>query len=433
LLSPLKTKKTKTKKTDLFGQETGPDEEQKAGKSLVLAGTQGKPGFDALFLKQTNTTGNRYMRFAKVVLINIVVMLALWAVVIFSICFIHDIRVGFKSVTSASVDEKRLELPSYPDKQRAAQILHDSEVAGSQYVPFVEWRHAPFKSETVNVDEHGYRVHPGNKTGPIVGLFGGSAMWGWGEEDASTIPGHFDSDTDDYTVNNYAEHAWVSRQSLDELINLVDSGIRPEIVIFYDGYNDVVHLCDARENKTANGHGNVRRMSSLFERNVDSRIWTSLLEPIFGNFISIGGGEPDYQCSSDQERADAVASTLVMNWTIAKMIVDSYGGQFYAFLQPSTFYGSPKADYLPRDLNRLTRDRALFEKEFQAVYPLMLEKLSGKNWFGDLTHVLDCVDLVYVDTVHLNSEGNQIIADAMIDFAIRHRELPASRCESRPM
>ena len=60
-----------------------------------------------------------------------------------------------------------------------------------RYYPYVGWRRAPFKGETIEVDQNGVRVTPGADCSAEsfkVFTFGDPTMWGTGSPDWDTIP-----------------------------------------------------------------------------------------------------------------------------------------------------------------------------------------------------------------------------------------------------
>jgi hypothetical protein len=67
-------------------------------------------------------------------------------------------------------------------------------------------------------------------------------MWGSGSRDLHTIPSEFarlaEQDGMAVQVTNYGERAWVSWQEVIFLMEELARGERPDVVVFYDGWND---------------------------------------------------------------------------------------------------------------------------------------------------------------------------------------------------
>ena len=343
----------------------------------------------------------------RLLVVNFVVLFALWCLVAGLRALGRDL---FTALSPRGVPAAwRLDLPSFPDREAARRILAEQAAAPVEFVPFVEWRHAPFAGETLTIDTEGRRTHAHREDGESVSFFGGSAMWGEGVTDDETIPALFDALTTGYAVTNYGEHGWTSRQSLAQLVNLVRLDEVPRIVVFYDGFNEVVHLCDAANASGVNGTSQERRMRERLGRERHSEIWTHLVAP----FLPDGFGQPPrdrYACLSDPARAAAVADALVRTWDLAHLVVASRGGRFQAFLQPNAHVGSPRIDYLPANESRDLRDRDRFVAQFAAVYPRVRAALATRPWGADLTDAFDGDRPLYTDAVHVNAEGNAIIA-----------------------
>lgn len=325
---------------------------------------------------------------------------------------------------------ERALLPNYPDREHALQIYADQDKLIEDYAPFIEWRQQPVHTKTINIDENGYRQHSvgrSNAAGALaIGFFGGSSMWGYGVDDDSTIPAHFDELTSGYDVTNYGELGYDSRQSLALLISLVNRNIAPKIVVFYDGYNDIWVHCNLAVTRGFNGHHEERKMRPLLQRLKESSYtYGNLVKPTVDFFRGLGGKEKpkdDFACDHDGERADRVAETLIRNWEIAAELVAGYGGRFLAFLQPVAFIGRPKIDHIEasKELARQLRDD--LAAQYKAVYPILRTKLATRKleWASDLTDSFDRDEHIYIDSVHVSSNGYEVIAERMRDRIAQH-------------
>jgi len=116
-----------------------------------------------------------------------------------------------------------------------------------EYHPFGLWRSRPFAGETVNVDASGVRRTDPIRCGPedpLVWLFGGSTMWGFGSPDWETIPSHlarrFAEEGRPICAVNYGEDSWRAVQGVVKLaLELRAASRKPDLVIFLSGCNDV--------------------------------------------------------------------------------------------------------------------------------------------------------------------------------------------------
>jgi len=307
------------------------------------------------------------------------------------------------------------------DKAYAEQVFRDARQGTKTYQPYTAWRQNPISLPTLTLDKDGYRVHQQtrkNKPGAVkIGFFGGSTMWGTGVDNTNTIPAIFDELTDNYDTYNFGERGYTSRQELALLINLINQGKAPDIVVFYDGFNDLWIHCNYAITRSLNSHQEEPTLRNLV-RNASSQsaLYANLVQPFvtFSQRLAKKRVQPDkLACSTDPKRAQAVADMMIANWTMARQLVTGYGGRFYAFLQPQLYSGKPRSDYVV--LKKKQRGRG---SEFQAVYPLLQRQISQikGQWAFDLSSAFDGSQPIYVDDVHVAPVGNKIIAEKIRDI-----------------
>jgi hypothetical protein len=316
-------------------------------------------------------------------------------------------------------DDKRGGLPSYADHDKANRIYRDQRISDSLYVPFTEWRQPKYSSENLNIDQDGYRMHTlgtdNAADAQSLGFFGGSTVWGTGVDDNGTLPAQFDAITSHFAVSNYAERAYTSFQNLIDLMKLMNQNKAPKVVVFFEGFNDIWVHCNEVVTPSLNGHLEEKHIQSALNR-VEKKnyLFNNIAAPIMSLSLELIGGNADVQsasCSKDPTRAEAVAELIVRNMEIGHALAASYGGQFYAFLQPSAFVGKPRIDHLSLD----TPVRVIQRQQFEAVYPLVQEKMKvrGSGWFFDISNALDGGDYLLVDHTHVTGEGNRVIAEVI--------------------
>ncbi|MGE3465069.1 MAG: hypothetical protein AB7I04_24460, partial [Pseudomonadales bacterium] len=308
--------------------------------------------------------------------------------------------------------DERADLPSYEDHDRAALILGEFHALETRYVPFLVWSRWPFTGETTTVNEDGDRVHTraADPVDGVVRFFGGSAMWGSGVDDDSTIPALFNRRFPRLEVHNHGETAYHGRHEVARLVNLINQRAPMDLVVFYDGYNDVVNLC--RPGVAINGS---HRAAQIERRvNPDSYFVQALIgsiqEVLYGRFFSrvvFRGQDRLNRCVEDPTHARLVADTLFENWRIARMLARHAGAEFLAVLQPVAFEGAPRVDHLQ-----------LPDQERQAialVYARLRERMTaeGSGWAHDFTDVYDGDEYVFIDAVHTSERGPRRVVDRL--------------------
>jgi hypothetical protein len=310
-------------------------------------------------------------------------------------------------------------LPNYEGAEWAR--IHFEELDDSldiDYTPYSGWRHLPYDGETINIDERGLRRTfraEGAAPERTIAFFGGSTMWGEGADDDRTIASEVIKLNPDYHGYNFGETGYVAHQSLNEFFKQYFSGFRPDIVIFYDGANEVFVHC--RVELSPYSHIREDKLRSALREsasgNLDSFQLTVL--PI-KNFVEYVGqklvrrmaSDSLYDCDTDANEAKQVARVLLSDWLIVKNIVESYGGIFLPILQPVVYFSDTKTDHL-------TLNEAL-KSQYQAVYPLIIELMSREfpeliDNFMDLRTVLDRDEYFYIDWCHLSPNANKLVAE----------------------
>ena len=126
------------------------------------------------------------------------------------------------------------------------------ETFHEHWKPFVYFRRGPFSGSLMNVDSAGHRRTVGNAVAPgatdtvHVFFFGGSTMWGTSLRDKATIASiaaqrlaAAKPESVGTEVTNFGESGYVFTQELIELELQLRAGHVPDVVLFYDGINDM--------------------------------------------------------------------------------------------------------------------------------------------------------------------------------------------------
>ncbi|KUI23446.1 hypothetical protein AU193_01495 [Mycobacterium sp. GA-1285] len=114
------------------------------------------------------------------------------------------------------------------------------------YVPLLGMVSQDYKGRYINIADRARKTYIAEGVGDdatSVYLFGGSTMWGYGQRDLYTIPSYVarlaEEDGVPVRVSNYGQVAWGIWQELSLLQQLLSEGHAPDVVVFYDGVNDV--------------------------------------------------------------------------------------------------------------------------------------------------------------------------------------------------
>lgn len=150
-----------------------------------------------------------------------------------------------------SDDDHRLQSDCYKNVEWVNDYYQEFNACNvEEWESYVYWRRKPYKGKYINVDankrrktvysvENSVRFKPDYR----IFMFGGSTMWGTGVRDEYTIPSLVGEllSRQGYHVEilNFGESGYVSSQEVVSLGLELQKNNIPNIVVFYDGVNNV--------------------------------------------------------------------------------------------------------------------------------------------------------------------------------------------------
>lgn len=323
---------------------------------------------------------------------------------------------------------------SYYSEQQWSSVYWNEHKSALKktYYPYVIWRSPSFNGRTLNIDQSGIRNTPGAEcvsSAFKVFVFGGSSIWGWGSPDWSTIPAQLQSKLQaihrgPVCVVNYGENAYVSTQSLMQLIVLLESGNVPDMVIFYDGVNEV--LAASQSGKPV-VHQNLLEISTLFQdprsplqTMVQNSSTIQLLQMILsqiGFSMDRENSLPEYE---PDQLAGQIAEAYLHNYEIVNSLANTYNFNFYFFWQPHIIIGDKALTHEEQNMISglnwvLNLDPPLVDLFTQTYENIETADPNYENLYY-LGSVFDDVrEPVWLDTWgHVTPEANSIVAGEML-------------------
>ncbi len=332
------------------------------------------------------------------------------------------------------INDDRENLPYYQTQDWSKDYWREYHAAWDNrqlpFEPYLIWRNQPFKGKALNIDAEGLRVTPGAECmsdSYKVFTFGGSTMWGTGVPDWGTIPAFLQSNLAErmdrpVCVVNYAEQAWVSTQSVIQLMLALRAGNVPDLVIFYDGNNDVFA---AYQSGLAGAPQNLNSLAARFEDRPETPPLITLISKTriykFLQRLALGKDTetiPTYETKGVD--ADALAAGISQaylgNYEIVQRLASAYGFEAHLFWQ-TTLLAAEKP---------LTEEENGIKNVAISVYPGYVELFDATTGqvlaaipqhpnLHDLTDIFnDQSDLIFIDPFHVTIEGNQIITAEML-------------------
>jgi lysophospholipase L1-like esterase len=295
------------------------------------------------------------------------------------------------------------------------------------YHDYVLWRRAPFKGKFININSDGIRLTPGAECSANsykVFTFGGSTMWGTGSPDWSTIPAYLQANFTalrhgPVCVMNFGESAYVSTQGVMQLILELQSGNIPDLVISYEGANDVYAAYQSGRSTHQNNHqiavkfenrktlpSFVAWIESTNAFHLSQRLMAILKPPNSADLVTYKTMGIDTATLTD-----SMVETYLGNYKIVNALAQNYGFKSLFFWQPHIAMGGKSLTTEELEMKRRELDPTLIEF-YESVYR-RIQQLAGKH--ENLYYIADTFDSsdfqIWIDQVHVTPVGNRLIAE----------------------
>ena len=357
---------------------------------------------------------------------------------------------------TAAVADDTFDPPNEPalrDDPWAAEVLAEQEQLPGKVDPFLGYRMGSKSSTYTNVVDGVRTSYQSKAPGPKVSVwfFGASALFGSGQRDDHTIPSEFarlaEADGIPVEVRNYGRPAVSMWQELELFQQLVASGQKPDLAVFYDGFNDLAwqmnielsteptNIYAVRDTATNVGAGGVDSatrtttptstdsgttfddvVDAYWDQSASHHVYDALHDLISGDDdqqkVQFAKGveqkEPATTPATEQDAAKNAISIQSRAATLATAVADSVGAQATFFWQPTVF----TKKLLPDEERYLTLDTYEPARWNPAVAEA--RSLLESTPFVDLGDALDsATSPVLWDFVHTNEEGARLSAVAL--------------------
>ncbi|XWX05349.1 SGNH/GDSL hydrolase family protein [Aggregatilineales bacterium SYSU G02658] len=285
-----------------------------------------------------------------------------------------------------------------------------------RWQPYVYWVVDEIHGKFINVGKDGLRqtYTPPNLTddAPLIAFFGGSTAWGEGARDRYTIPSQLaallHANGTPARVVSYAQTGYVSTQDLITFQMLLVNGQKPDIAVFYGGFNDVLSAYD---------QGIVGLTLQEGQRIADSETGRLLRsgQPVLRPLSADLGMRDLSVVAPDAATADAIIRRYLANARLAAQIGAAYGVRVLFVWQPGLAFKENLVGVEATAYADMLARRPRFDAFYRDAHAAFTVQLASA---GDLPPFLTLHDLfngderaIFYDIIHVNELGNRTIAE----------------------
>jgi lysophospholipase L1-like esterase len=252
-------------------------------------------------------------------------------------------------------------------------------------------------------------------------VFGGSTVYGTLIPDWATLPSSLsrllNTSARCVEVRNLGVESYNTNQELILLEQQLKAGHVPDVVIFYDGFNDINAAFSPGGTTGHLGYVTTKwRLEGGLVNQVDwmgqhSAAWRFVQEMTKAS----GQKKPDPDVPSPSpERVAMILDNYQQNMRIARKLAELYGFRLCAFWQPVMLYGQKPLVAYEKDLLNHNWGASLPREPFVPVYREAELRAQSSREFTFLGHIFDAAPQpLYLDWVHLNPAGNELAAQAI--------------------
>jgi hypothetical protein len=328
----------------------------------------------------------------------------------------------------------------YASQNWAKRYWYEHRLSGRmRYYPYVGWRRAPFKGQTITIDQDGIRSTPGAdcSAGSFkVFAFGESSMWGTGAPDWGTIPAYLQKRLEQIRrgpvcVMNFAESAYVSTQDVIMLLLQLRSGNIPDLVLFYGIEGDIAA---GYQSGRAGVPANLDDIGARFEGRRPPPTVADLLRATYaysliGQLVGkltitprqaaqLPSNGPPHRSIDLATLGDRIAQDYLGTYRVVDALAQRYGFKYVFFLQPSLILGNKPLTPEEQGMKREVDSDPRLESLVKSVYRVIEGESRRYRNIHSLIHVFDdCDDLLWIDAGHVTPVGNELVAQRMLEVA----------------
>jgi lysophospholipase L1-like esterase len=297
--------------------------------------------------------------------------------------------------------------------------------------PYVYWRRKPFSGKYINIDQNGFRktIYSTDELvqkKPIkkIFMFGGSSMWGTGVRDEFTIPSIVGSglvNKDIHAeVTNFGESGYVNTQELTALLLQLRERNIPDLVVFYDGVNDVFSAYQqGKAGIPQNENNREKEFNALRSKKRSVMVFVESLKTLATVKFIAELVKPEmkplpYSGSDIEKLASETIDIYLNNIKTLNLWAEKYGFKVVYYWQPTIFKKAELSDFEKQEAKRFS-----FIKDMIDAANIQVNQFKTEKDFTAFHNISDIfrneTRPVFIDYCHVSEYGNTVIANKMTE------------------
>ncbi|WP_296381203.1 hypothetical protein [Winogradskyella sp.] len=326
------------------------------------------------------------------------------------------------------------------------EIYNELHKLNSEWAQFVHFRLKAFKGKHINIDDKGIRktlnLSLKDSLNPIkIFCFGGSTMLSTGARDEHTIPSELSKlihkSFPDLSVkitnfgclgyNRSIENVQLQQQLLQNNI--------PDIVLFYDGVNEVIA---AHQNNKAGTPTNAINRQNEFQlaHDYSKRIKLFCTSSNINRFIVYLQRRifktKSFEVKNPEELAENIAYNYVKNIELIKGIEQNYDFKVFNFLQPNIYSKTQHTEAEKKFVKQSSFYKELYTKSYDFIKKDAT--IIDDSTFLDISNAFNnTTKTIYTDFCHTGEFGNLLIAERLFNSIKKELEIKKTKIENTQM
>ncbi|WP_299887550.1 SGNH/GDSL hydrolase family protein [uncultured Lacinutrix sp.] len=317
------------------------------------------------------------------------------------------------------------------DDTAIKEIHRELREQDMMWEPYLHYRFKSMNGKHNTIYENGRRktVNPSLKdsaTALKIFCFGGSTMYSSGARDEHTIPSELSKlirtsfPNQNVEITNFGCHGYTrATENIQLQHELIKNNI-PDIVIFYDGVNEVI---SGHQNNEAGAPTNAynRRKEFKIAHSYKKRIALMVYSSNLYRFTTTLQRKLLTKSAYKQlgPRSDTlaidIADTYIGLVKISKSFENDYNFKVFNFMQPNI--------YSKKNLSEYEQGAYESQQYYENLYRLSYERVRNDslmikdNTFVDISNVFDTAkQTIYFDFCHTGELGNQLVAKRIFEY-----------------